>query len=142
MQMLWCVLATVSMWPLHTANFKVPSPDYWLDKPTVLWIKDGSGESLRPGDWATVDLVVTTPEGVELANTHLRGLPLRFQVGSAQADPLMLNATEGMSLGAEREVVLPAIMAYGEAGRSPFVPQNTPLRVRVRVLAIQRLDAS
>lgn len=113
----------------------------WLealaDRPTVVANRDGSGPGAQRGDLVTFDFVVIAVDGRELANSELRGLPYTMTVGEIGNDPLLDVSIRNMAVGAERELIFPVGTAYTEEGYPPFVPADTPLRVRVKMRALR-----
>lgn len=101
-------------------------------------LKAGTGREVRDGDLVTIHVVAATLEGKEIANSEKRGLPLRFVLGNAETPAYLDLAVRGMSLGAERRVVLPPELAFGADGEPPIIPPNATLSVRVRVVRIEK----
>ena len=50
--------------------------------------------------------------------------------------PGWVQGIPGMKVGGRRELIIPASLAYGKAGRPPTIPPNSPLVFVVDLLSI------
>jgi FKBP-type peptidyl-prolyl cis-trans isomerase len=78
--------------------------------------RDGQGLAARPKAW---DLCT---EGTG-PGAALRGLDL---------------GVRGMRVGGKRVIDVPPELAYGNRGRGPLIPPNTPLRIKVTMLSAKK----
>jgi peptidylprolyl isomerase len=99
--------------------------------PSKLVVKDiitGTGPAAKPGGSVTVNYVgVLYHGGKEFDASWKHGEPATF---SLQPGSLIAGWTQGipgMKVGGRRELVIPAALAYGAAGRPPTIPKNAPL---------------
>ncbi len=99
--------------------------------PTKLVVKDiikGTGPAAKPGGSVTVNYVgVLYHGGKEFDASWKHGEPVTF---SLQPGSLIAGWTQGipgMKVGGRRELIIPAALAYGAAGRPPTIPKNAPL---------------
>jgi peptidylprolyl isomerase len=99
--------------------------------PTKLVVKDivtGTGPAAKPGGPVTVNYVgVLYHGGKEFDASWKHGEPVTF---SLQPGSLIAGWTQGipgMKVGGRRELIIPAALAYGAAGRPPTIPKNAPL---------------
>jgi peptidylprolyl isomerase len=107
--------------------------------PTKLVTKDlvqGTGQTVRPGQTVTVNYVGDLYKtGKEFDSSWKTGQPATFPLsngviaGWAQGIP-------GMKVGGRRELIIPASLAYGKAGRPPTIPPNSPLVFVVDLLSV------
>ena len=63
---------------------------------------------------ATVHYRGTLEDGSEFDNSHTRGEPITFTVGSGQMIPGFNNAVDGMTVGETKTVTLTPDQAYGD----------------------------
>lgn len=66
------------------------------------------------GTNATVHYRGTLPDGSEFDNSHTRGEPITFTVGSGQMIPGFNDAVNGMTVGESKTVTLTPDQAYGD----------------------------
>ena len=97
----------------------------------------GTGEPVQPGDQVTVDFVARLTNGREIDSTYNRGQPVEFRVGEAAIAGWNEGVT-GMRAGGRRRLVIPAHLAFGEAGIPDRVPPGATLLYEMEVLAIRR----
>jgi len=63
---------------------------------------------------ATVHYRGTLEDGSEFDNSHIRGEPITFKVGSGQMIPGFNDAVDGMTVGETKTVTLTPDLAYGD----------------------------
>jgi peptidylprolyl isomerase len=76
------------------------------------------------GHTVSVHYVGTMQDGTEFDNSHLRGRPIQFEVGTANMIPGFVNAIVGMSEGESKTITLQPDEAYGS--RDPNARQSVP----------------
>lgn len=64
-----------------------------------------------------------------------RKQPFPFALGQGQVIPGWDQGVPGMRVGGRRELIIPAALAYGAAGRPPTIPTNAPLVFVIDLLA-------
>lgn len=99
----------------------------------------GNGQVAQSGQTVTVNYVgVLCKTGKEFDSSWSRNQPASFPLtggpngviaGWAQGIP-------GMRVGGRRELIIPANLAYGAAGRPPTIPANSPLVFVVDLLSV------
>jgi FKBP-type peptidyl-prolyl cis-trans isomerase FklB len=113
-------------------------------KPGVKVLKDGlqykvltEGKGPKPGsnDVVTVNYRGTLINGTEFDSTAHVGHPAQFPVG--QIIPGWREALQLMNAGSVWELVVPADLAYGEAGHPPQIPPNSTLVFNVQLVSSQ-----
>lgn len=64
-----------------------------------------------------------------------KGAPFRFTIGAGEVIKGWDIGIQGMSVGGERRIDVPAKMAYGSQAK-PGIPSNSPLKFDVKMLSI------
>lgn len=107
--------------------------------PAKLVVKDlakGTGATLKPGDQIAVNYSgVTYSKGQPFDNSFDRGQPFQFQLGTGGVIPGWDQGLVGAKVGARRELIIPAKLAYGAQGSPPKIGPNEPLVFVIDVLA-------
>jgi peptidylprolyl isomerase len=99
---------------------------------------DGSGPTAKAGDQVTVQYVgVGFDSRKEFDASWDRGEPFSFQLGSGEVIPGWDQGIVGMKAGGERQLVIPADLAYGEAGFPPAIKPNEALVFVVDLLDVE-----
>lgn len=100
--------------------------------------KPGAGkDAVAKGDRVWVLYQGTLMDGTEFdSNMAPDKDPFSFSVGNGQVIEGWDEGLIGMKRGGERELTIPAAMAYGEAGSPPKIPANADLKFKVKVLEI------
>jgi FKBP-type peptidyl-prolyl cis-trans isomerase len=88
-------------------------------------IKVGTGEAVKDGDTVSVHYIGTLQDGTEFDNSHKRGAPIDFTVGSGMVIKGWEEGLIGMKKEGQRVLVIPPEMAYGEQGIGPIPPNAT-----------------
>lgn len=94
---------------------------------------NGTGSSVAIGQRLTVNFLVTDVAGSELANSKKRGLPYSFRFEHSDSN-LFCQLVNGMRVGGQRRVHIPAEAAFGANGLPPIIPGNVDLVVVVTVM--------
>ena len=101
------------------------------DLPTELVTNDiveGEGPAAKEGDTVSMQYVgVVTETGAEFDASWDRGEPFEFELGAGSVIQGWDQGIPGMKVGGRRELVIPADLAYGEAGSPPDIPANATL---------------
>ena len=108
--------------------------------PTKLVTKDlvqGTGKTVKAGQTVTVNYVgVLYKNGKEFDSSWKTGQPATFPLSSGSVIQGWVQGIPGMKVGGRRELIIPANLAYGKAGRPPTIPPNSPLVFVVDLLSI------
>ena len=108
--------------------------------PTKLVTKDlvpGTGQTVTPGQTVTVNYVgVLYKTGKEFDSSWKTGQPATFPLSPGGVIQGWVQGIPGMKVGGRRELIIPASLAYGKAGRPPTIPANSPLVFVVDLLSI------
>ena len=108
--------------------------------PTKLETKDlivGTGPEAKSGDPVTVNYVGVLYNGGKKFNASWEtGKPFPFTLGKGEVIKGWDQGLVGMKVGGRRELIIPASLAYGAAGRPPQIPKNAALIFVVDLLAV------
>jgi peptidylprolyl isomerase len=96
----------------------------------------GTGPAAARGDTVTVDYVGALRDGTVVDSSSARGEPFTFPLGASQVIPGWEEGLPGMRVGAVRELVVPAELAYGSSGVFEVVPPNATLVFEIELLEI------
>lgn len=98
---------------------------------------EGSGAAAKAGDEVTVQYVgVGFDSGKEFDASWDRGEPFSFSLGAGEVIPGWDQGIEGMKAGGQRELTIPANLAYGSAGFPPAIAPNEALVFVVDLLKV------
>jgi len=96
----------------------------------------GRGQTPKAGEIITMHYTASLVDGTELANTYLDNTPVSSVLG---ANRLLPGWEEGLGLmkpGGKAKLVLPAELAFGEAGYG-FIPPNAQIVIEVELLSVK-----
>lgn len=98
---------------------------------------EGTGAEAKTGDEVTVQYVgVGMESGKEFDASWDRNEPFTFPLGAGEVIPGWDQGIVGMKVGGQRELIIPAELAYGEEGRPPTIGPNEPLVFVVDLVAV------
>jgi FKBP-type peptidyl-prolyl cis-trans isomerase len=97
----------------------------------------GTGAEAVAGKTVTVHYTGTLQDGKKFDSSLDRGQPFRFQLGAGQVISGWDKGIVGMKVGGKRKLSIPSDMAYGESGRPPVIPPNSPLFFDVELLNVE-----
>ena len=107
--------------------------------PAKLVVKDlvvGTGPAAKVGQTVTVNYVgVLFKNGKEFDSSWKNGQPASFPLTPGGLIAGWVQGIPGMKVGGRRELIIPASLAYGKAGR-PGIPPNSPLVFVVDLLSV------
>lgn len=128
--------------PSDPDNFPKPrvvSPGDFTESPTGLKWYDftlGSGDSTDTGDILYVHYHGWLMDSTLFDSSYLREEPFGFTLGAGQViagwDEGLLN----MSVGGERQLIVPPSLAYGDRARGP-IPANSTLIFEVELVRVE-----
>jgi len=112
-----------------------------------LQIKDlipGEGVEAVAGSHVTVhytgwlyDPAQPEAKGRKFDSSRDAGQPFSFELGARQVIAGWDQGVQGMKLGGQRELVIPAALAYGERGAGGVIPPGATLVFDVQLLAVE-----
>jgi FKBP-type peptidyl-prolyl cis-trans isomerase len=97
-------------------------------------ITEGAGTSPKPTDDVTVHYEGKLLDGTVFDSSYKRNQPASFKLNG-----VIPGWTEGLQLmksGGKYEFYIPSKLAYGEQGRPPQIPPDSPLVLTVELLAV------
>ncbi len=108
----------------------------------IIDIETGTGETPEAGQTLAVHYTGWLSEdGTKFDSSLDRGTPLEFPLGAGQVIPGWEEGLATMKVGGIRRLIIPAELAYGEAGR-PGIPPNAELTFDIELLEIKDVPAS
>lgn len=110
-------------------------------------IVQGVGEGISSGQVAVVHytgwLYEPTAEdqkGKKFDSSRDRGEPFRFTIGAGGVIRGWEEGVQGMQVGGQRRLVIPANLGYGAQGAGGVIPPNAALLFEIELLAIEQPD--
>jgi peptidylprolyl isomerase len=96
----------------------------------------GTGQQALVGQTVTVNYVgVLCKSGKEFDSSWKRNQPSSFPLSAGSVIQGWIEGIPGMRVGGRRELIIPANLAYGKAGR-PGIPPNSTLVFVVDLLSV------
>lgn len=96
----------------------------------------GTGKTALVGQTITVNYVgVLCKTGKEFDSSWSRHQLATFPLSTGQVITGWVEGIPGMKVGGRRELIIPASLAYGKAGR-PGIPPNSPLVFVVDLISV------
>ena len=109
----------------------------------VTTIAAGRGAAAAAGDLVSVhysgwlyDPATPDNRGRKFDSSVDRGTPFQFPLGAGRVIAGWDQGVDGMQLGEERELIIPAAMAYGDRGAGNAIPPGATLLFEVELLSI------
>jgi peptidylprolyl isomerase len=94
----------------------------------------GEGNPAAAGDLLTVHYIGTLESGQVFDNSHARGEPITFRLGTGAVILGWDQGLVGMRVGGKRRLIIPPELAYGSRGQGP-IPPNATLHFEVDLVA-------
>lgn len=105
-----------------------------VDKLEIIDLVVGTGEEVKPGDTVRMHYKGTLGGGEKFDSSFDRGEPL--DISLKQVIQGWQEGVPGMKEGGKRRLIIPAAMAYGEAGSPPTIPANADLVFEVELIKV------
>jgi len=96
----------------------------------------GSHVTVRYTGWL-YDPAQPEAKGRKFDSSRDAGQPFSFKLGARQVIAGWDQGVQGMKLGGQRELVIPAALAYGERGAGGVIPPGATLVFDVELLAVE-----
>lgn len=97
--------------------------------------KNGSGEPIKNGDYATVNYAGTLKNGTKFDSSYDRGTPFKFKLGAGEVIKGWDMGVLGMKVGEKRQLIIPARYGYGDSGMGS-IPGGATLIFEVELMKI------
>lgn len=119
--------------------------DSSVDALKTIDTQTGNGATAMPGDEVTVDYTgwlydadAKDHHGKKFDSSLDRGQPFSFTLGAGRVIEGWDKGVQGMKVGGERTLIIPADMAYGAQGAGGMIPPNAPLIFDVSLKGVQK----
>lgn len=100
-------------------------------------IKEGNGQTAKPGDKVTINYSLSLLDGLELENTFKNKKPVEFQVGTNQVFQGWEEAILKMKKGGKARIIMPSKLAYGPNQMGENIKPYSPLVCEIELLEIK-----
>ena len=97
----------------------------------------GDGETATAGQIVTINYTAWLTDGTKFDSSLDRGQPATFGLSQQQFIPGSDEGIEGMQVNGYRQMVIPAAIAFGEAGIPGMIPPNADIILEVELLEAQ-----
>jgi FKBP-type peptidyl-prolyl cis-trans isomerase FkpA len=132
------VVACALLWnsqAMSAAKTTTPSGLQYID------LTVGKGEVAKTGDQVSVHYTgwLQNPDGSKgrkFDSSKDRGQPFQFGLGQGQVIKGWDEGVQGMKVGGDRELIIPASLGYGERGAGGVIPPNATLIFDVELLGV------
>ncbi len=97
----------------------------------------GTGAAPAAGQTVSVNYTGWLEDGTQFDSSYDRGEPFTFTLGQGEVIPGWDEGVATMKVGGKRQLVIPAALAYGEAGSGGVIPPNATLIFDIELLDVQ-----
>lgn len=112
------------------------TPVSTVDNLQVVDLKPGDGVEVKAGATVTAHYTgALAKDGTIFESSHDAGQPATFPLSGVI--PGWQQGVPGMKVGGKRRLVIPAALAYGEAGAPPTIGPNEPLVFDIELVNVQ-----
>lgn len=125
--------------PPPEAPAEVDEADYTTTESGLKYydFEEGSGDPPQAGQQVTVHYTGWLEDGTRFDSSLLRGQPFDFVVGVGQVIPGWDEGVASMKVGGQRQLIIPAELAYGDRGAGGVIPPDATLIFEVELLEIK-----
>jgi len=107
-------------------------------------VKIGKGAEAKKGQTVAVhytgwlfDAKATDFHGKQFDSSRSRGTPFKFPLGAGRVIKGWDQGVQGMKVGGQRTLIIPAKLGYGERGAGGVIPPNSVLVFDVELIEIK-----
>jgi FKBP-type peptidyl-prolyl cis-trans isomerase FkpA len=139
--------ATALIAALPACGGKAPAPPPPAASVSSLTSEDletGTGAPIAAGQQAVVqytgwlyDTATADKKGKEFDSSANSGQPFRFVIGAGQVIKGWDQGVLGMKVGGRRRLIIPADLAYGDAGAGGVIPPGATLVFDIKLIGIE-----
>jgi len=101
-------------------------------------IEAGDGALPEEGNIVSIHYTGWLADGTKFDSSLGRGVPFVFEIGQEQVIPGWEEGIRSMQVGGQRQLIVPAALAYGEEGANDVVPPDSDLIFEVELVDIQQ----
>ena len=113
------------------------TPATQVDKLEIIDLIPGDGEEAAAGATVTAHYTgAVAKTGIIFESSHDGGEPATFPLGDVIKG--WQEGVPGMKVGGKRRLIIPAALAYGEAGSPPAIGPNEPLVFDIELTALPK----
>ena len=127
-----------------TSTASTPTSDAAITSLVKNDIKVGDGAEAKSGQTVSVhytgwlyDPTAADKHGTKFDSSRDRGTPFQFPLGAGRVIQGWDQGVEGMKIGGQRTLTIPADIAYGARGAGRVIPPNATLIFDVELMGIE-----
>ena len=99
-------------------------------------LAEGTGRQAMKGDTIAAHYTGWLEDGTKFDSSLDRGDPLEFVCGVGMVIKGWDEGVQGMKVGGQRTLLIPAALGYGARGAGGVIPPNATLKFDVELLAV------
>ena len=99
--------------------------------------KVGTGPAAKNGDRVSMRYIGKLKDNMKVFDSNKKGKPFAFKLGAGDVIKGWEIGIQGIQVGGERRLTIPARLAYGSKGAPPDIPKDAALIFDIKVLEIK-----